>query len=80
MSIFSAAHTTDGKRKCLRCGRPFVPRKEGQHYGPKCALKLAGQTEIDSQALVSGKVLPARKMPPSPGRARGDYAVLGYRA
>lgn len=54
--IFTAA-ATPGKPRCARCGRPFVPKKKGDRYGPKCARKLAGQVELDSQALVSGKVL-----------------------
>jgi hypothetical protein len=45
------------KGKCLRCNRPFIIRKEGQQYGPKCARMLAGQVQLDSQALVSGVVL-----------------------
>lgn len=43
--------------RCKRCGREFTPKKEGQEYGPVCARKLAGQVELDSMALVSGKVL-----------------------
>lgn len=46
-----------GRPKCKRCGRPFTATKEGQEYGLKCARMLAGQVQLDSQALVTGKVL-----------------------
>lgn len=42
---------------CKLCGRRIIIRKVGQEYGRVCARKLAGQIEIDSQVLVSGKVL-----------------------
>jgi len=43
--------------RCLRCGRPFVLKRMTDQYGPKCAMKLAGQVQLDSMVLVSGKVL-----------------------
>lgn len=48
-----------GLPRCARCKRPFKPKKEGDKYGPRCAMHLAGQVELDSMALVSGKVLKA---------------------
>lgn len=45
---------------CKRCGKEFVPKTPGQEYGPVCARILAGQVELDSMVLVSGKVLRKR--------------------
>lgn len=49
--------------KCTRCGKEFTQKTPDQIYGPVCARKLAGQVQIDSQALVSGKVLRKKKAP-----------------
>lgn len=47
------------KLLCARCHRPFTPRTEGQKYGRICAMKLAGQVQLDSMALISKRVLKA---------------------
>lgn len=44
-------------RECRRCHRKFLPKKDDQEYGPTCARKLAGQVQLDSMVLISGKVL-----------------------
>ena len=59
MSIWNAKTTLEGRRECRRCHRMFLPKKPDDMYGPTCARKLAGQVELDSMALVSGKVLKA---------------------
>lgn len=59
MADISIIFTSRRKPLCLRCHRPFTPTTEGQKYGSKGARKLAGQVELDSMALVSGKVLKA---------------------
>lgn len=46
---------------CKRCGREFLPKKEGLEYGSVYTRKLAGQVELTSMALVSGKVLRPKK-------------------
>lgn len=63
MSGIFVSRAPAGLPRCKRCGRPFKPRKEGQEYGPRCVLKLAGQVELDNQALVSGKVLRRKTSP-----------------
>jgi len=63
--IFTAA-ATPNKPKCARCGRPFAPKKEGDRYGEKCTRILAGQVMLDSNALVSGKVLRKRTFKDKP--------------
>ena len=32
--------TTGGESKCKRCGRWFVPKKDGQQYGPYCQKRV----------------------------------------
>jgi hypothetical protein len=63
MSIWKANTRLQAKAKCGRCGLQFTPKKEGDKYGPTCARKLAGQVQLDSMALVSGKVLRKRPHP-----------------
>jgi hypothetical protein len=57
MSGIFTAKATATKARCARCGLLFTPKKVGDKYGPICARKLAGQVQLDSQMLVSGKVL-----------------------
>lgn len=46
------------KQKCKRCGKPFMPRKEGQEYGPKCAAIIrALQPEESAVAAYLGAVM-----------------------
>jgi predicted amidophosphoribosyltransferase len=59
MTDISILMTSGRKPLCARCRRPFTPKKEGDKYGPRCAAKLAGQIQLDSMALISGKVLKA---------------------
>jgi hypothetical protein len=33
------------KSRCARCHRFFTPKKEGQIYGPTCAMKEAAAVE-----------------------------------
>lgn len=57
MSIFRGKDPDAVWGRCKRCGLQIIIRKPGQEYGRVCARKLAGQVQIDSQAVVSGKVL-----------------------
>ncbi len=57
------------RHRCARCKRAFRAKKEGQIYGPKCARKLAGQVQLDSMALVSGKVLRKKTSQTNPEEA-----------
>ena len=60
MSIFSGRNPDATWGKCERCKKPMIIRKEGQKYGRRCARILAGQVELDSNALVSSVVLRKR--------------------
>lgn len=57
MSIWAANVPGQKIAKCARCGKAFTPKKEGDKYGSTCARKLAGQVQLDSMELISGKVL-----------------------
>ncbi len=50
MSIWKAATDLLGRRQCKRCHKFFLPRKEGQEYGPKCArymtVEVVGELEL----------------------------------
>lgn len=70
MSIWSAMADSQRRGKCKRCHRNIIIHKEGQEYGPKCARILAGQVQLDSQALVSGKVLRRTKAPQKERKCR----------
>lgn len=53
MSIWTAATDLLGRRQCKRCRKMFLPRKEGQEYGPKCARKMAGQGALDDRTAIA---------------------------
>jgi hypothetical protein len=55
--------SSTGKSDCKRCGREFTPKTPDQEYGPTCARMLAGQTQLDSMVLISGKVLRKKRDP-----------------
>lgn len=55
-----------GRPRCARCHRPFTPKNPDDRYGQKCARKLAGQIQLDSQVLISGKVLRKRNTQDEP--------------
>lgn len=37
-----------GQSKCKRCGRWFQPKSADQEYGPTCARKMRGQTDLSA--------------------------------
>ena len=57
MSIFRGKDPDAKWGSCKRCGRAILLDMPGKEYGSVCGRKLAGQVQLDSQALVSGKVL-----------------------
>jgi hypothetical protein len=64
--------TGDEKSKCQRYQREFTPKNDVQVYGPTCARKLAGQIQLDSMALISGKVLRKGKEVDEPIYVKGE--------
>ena len=61
--------TTGGESKCKRCGRWFVPKEDGQEYGPKCSkyfkVEVKGELELlpEKEPLSEPKIAPPGGLP-----------------
>lgn len=48
MSGIFTSIVVSGKRRCARCGRQFMPKHEGDRYGPTCTRKMQGHTDLSA--------------------------------
>jgi len=55
MSVFAKRPPIRGE-KCARCGRQFIPKHEGDKFGPKCARKRAGSNQLIDWELSDGTI------------------------
>lgn len=76
MGIWTAATDLLGRRRCKRCRKMFLPRKEGQEYGPTCARKVAGNIEALERY---GNVVDPQLKKPAGEKSAEESAVAAYR-